>query len=78
MLGNDANGFRNSKMYSQIGIGVLVKNENLIINTFQFSISFYPSIPGNGNNIFKINSSATTDFGFRDFEIGKPSVIAFR
>lgn len=78
MLGDGPSGFRNSRVYSQIGLGVLVKNENLIINTFQFSISFYPTIPGSGNNIFKINSFSTTDFGFRDFEIGKPAPIVFR
>ena len=78
MLGNEVNGFRNSKLYSQIGIGVLIRNENLIFNTFQISIAFYPSIPGSGNNVFKLNSFRTTDFGFRDFEIGKPATVVFR
>jgi hypothetical protein len=73
MLGDAATGFKNSKIYSQIGLGVLIKNENLVINTFQISIAFYPIIPGKGQNIFKINSFKTTDYGFRDFEIGKPS-----
>lgn len=72
ILGDAANGFKNSKMYSQIGIGVLIKNENLVINTFQLSISFYPMIPGSGQDIFKMNSFRTSDFGYRDFEIGKP------
>lgn len=78
MLGDAASGFKNSTVYSQIGLGVLVKNENLIINTFQFSISFYPIIPGNGRDIFKMNSFSTTDFGFRDFEIGKPATVVFQ
>lgn len=78
MLGNEATGFRKSKLYSQIGVGVLIRNENLILNTFQVSIAFYPSIPGRGNNVFKINSFRTTDFGFRDFEIGKPATVVFR
>ncbi|MFA5329521.1 MAG: hypothetical protein WC384_17135 [Prolixibacteraceae bacterium] len=78
MLGDEASGFRNSKLYSQIGLGVLIRNENLILNTFQISIAFYPSIPGIGNNVIKINSFRTTDFGFRDFEIGKPATVVFR
>jgi hypothetical protein len=77
-LGNEANGFRNSKMYSQIGLGVLIKNDNLVINTFQLSIAFYPVIPGVGENVFKVNSFRTVDFGFRDFEIGKPAVVTFQ
>ena len=78
MLGNESTGFRNSRVYSQIGIGVLIKNENLIFGIFQFSISYYPSIPGNGQDILKINSLKSTDFGFRDFEIGKPATIVFQ
>ncbi|MDA3928000.1 MAG: hypothetical protein PF541_03520, partial [Prolixibacteraceae bacterium] len=46
MLGNTETGFSRSKIYSQIGVGVLIKNENLILNTFQLAISFYPLIPG--------------------------------
>ncbi|MDP4290918.1 MAG: hypothetical protein Q8908_07540, partial [Bacteroidota bacterium] len=78
MLGDGSKGFRNSKVYSQIGLGVLIKNENMVINTFQISISFYPSIPGSGNDIFKFNSYNTSDFGLRDFEFGKPAAISFQ
>jgi hypothetical protein len=73
LLGNAKEGFRNSRVYSQIGLGVIIKNENLVFNSFQISISFYPLIPGVGQNVVKLNSFATSDFGLRDFEIGKPS-----
>jgi hypothetical protein len=78
MLGDAISGFKNRKLYSQIGFGVLIKNENLVFNTFQISISFYPLIPGNGQDIYKMNSFNTTDFGFRDFEIGKPVPVLYR
>jgi hypothetical protein len=78
MLGNATNGFKNSKVYSQIGFGVLIKNESFVFNTFQISIAFYPKIPGTGNDVFKVNSFRTTDFGFRNFEIGKPSNLVFQ
>ena len=77
MLGDANAGFSKSRLYSQIGLGVLVKNENLVIETFQFSVSFYPIIPGVGNSIFKVNSIKSTDFGYRDFEIGKPQIVPF-
>jgi hypothetical protein len=78
MLSDAVTGFKNSKVYSQIGVGVLVKNENLIFNTFQISISFYPLIPGTGQDVFKMNSFRTTDFGFRDFEIEKPAKMIYQ
>ncbi len=78
MLGDAENGFRGSKVYSLIGLGVIIKNENLVMNTFQISISYFPVIPGVGNNVIKFNSFQTVDFGFNDFEIDKPSVVQFQ
>jgi len=78
MLGNETSGFKKSKVYTQVGLGVLIKNENLVFSTFQISFAFYPLIPGKGRDIFKLNSFKTTDFGFRDFEIGKPATVAFQ
>jgi hypothetical protein len=78
MLGDALTGFTNSKLFSQLGIGVLIRNENLIISTFQFSFSFYPVIPGTGHNVFKFNSFKTSDLGFRDFKIGKPDIVVFQ
>jgi hypothetical protein len=78
MVGDAVNGFKNRKLYSLLGVGVLIKNEHLVFNTFQLSISFYPLIPGRGNNIFKFNSYKSGEFGFRDFEIGKPVPVLYR
>jgi hypothetical protein len=77
MLGDPVTGFKNNKVYSEIALGVLIKNENLIISTFQLSIAYYPLIPGKGQNVFKMNSFKTTDFEFRDFEIGKPATVNY-
>ena len=78
MLGNAGIGFKKSKLYTQIGMGVLIRNENLIFSTFQISIAFYSSISGIGEDVFKMNSFKTTDFRFKDFEIGKPTVVTYQ
>jgi hypothetical protein len=78
MLGNAASGFKNSPVYSQLGAGALIKNDYLVLSNFQLSIAYYPSIPGKGYNVIKINAFRTTDFGFRDFNFGKPETAAFR
>ncbi len=78
MLGDSSSSSKNNRMYSQIGVGVLIKNENLVLNAFQLSIAFYPKIPDIGQNVFKTNSFQTTDFSFRDFEIGKPGIVTFQ
>ena len=78
MLGNTEHEFQDSKVYAHIGVGILIKNKNLVMNTFQIAISFYPEIPGKGFNIFKFNSFNSTDFGFRDFEIDKPATVMYQ
>jgi hypothetical protein len=77
MIGDTSDSGHN-KLYSQIGIGLLIKNENLVLNAFQISIAFYPVIPGHGSNTLKTNSFRTTDLGLKDFEIGKPEIVHFQ
>jgi hypothetical protein len=78
VLGNEKNGFSGSKLYSQFSVGVLIKNDYLVFNSFQLSIAYFPFIPGEGYDVFKLNPNSTTDFGFRDFIIGKPAVTVFQ
>lgn len=78
MLGNETSGFSRSRLYPQLGFGVLIRNDYLVIKYFQLSFAYYPSIPGNGDNIFKINPFRATDLGFPDFILGKPGIVEFR
>lgn len=78
ILGNENNGFTKSKLFSSIGIGVIINNDYLVFSSFQFSVSYYPTIPGQGKNIFKTNSFGTTDFGLQDFDFGKPRPVIYK
>ena len=77
MLGNSTSGLRKSKAYSKIGIGFIINNDFLVFRTFQISLSYYPSIPGDGENVFKTNSFENTDFGFQDFGLDKPRTVIY-
>lgn len=77
MLGNGTSGFQHSRMYPQLGFGVLIRNDYLVVKNVQLSFAFYPSIPGHGENVLKGNPFRTTDFGFPDFIIGKPAIVDF-
>lgn len=78
MLGTEQSGFKNSRVYSQFGFGFLIKNEYLVLNTFQVSVAFFPVVPGQGNNVIKTNPFRTTDFGFSDFDFVKPGQIVYQ
>ena len=76
MLGNENIGFSRSKLYSQASLGLIISNDFLIFSSFQFSLSYYPNIP-DGNSVFKTNSINTSDFGLQNFELSKPTIIAY-
>ena len=78
MLGNAKRGILESKAYSKIGIGLIISNDYLVFSSFQISLCYFPSIPGNGYNIFKTNSFETSDFGFQDFELAKPRTVIYK
>ena len=78
VLGNEQIGLTKSKMYSKIGIGVIISNDYLVFSSFQLSMSYFPSIPGIGENVFQTNSFETTDFGFQDFELAKPRTVIYK
>jgi hypothetical protein len=74
ILGEEPVGHK-GRVYSLFGLGMLIKNDYLMFNTFQISFSFYPYIPENRYNIFRTNAYKTTDYGFRDFEVSKPGIV---
>lgn len=78
ILGTEKKGISQSKLFSSVGIGLLISNDFLVFNSFQLSLSYYPSIPGQGTNIINTNSFQSEDFGFQDFELGKPRTIIYK
>ncbi|WP_432670937.1 hypothetical protein [Flavobacterium sp. SM2513] len=78
ILGNNTRGIFKSPVYSSFVVGVIISNDYLVFNSFQFSLAYFPSIPGQGSNLFKTNSFETEDFGFQDFELGKPRTVLYQ
>lgn len=76
-MGDNHNRFVTKEMYSKIGLGVVISNDYLVFNNFQLSLAFYPSIPGNGHNIFKTNNLRNTNFDLQQFNYGKPELVPY-
>jgi len=47
--------FRNN-LYSGVGLGVRIRNENLVFKTFQIKFAFYPSVPSDMNPFYLLVS----------------------
>lgn len=78
VLGSPNNAMGKNKVYQKITLGLLISNDYLVFSSFQLSISYYPTIPYQGDNVFKTNTFETTDFGLQNFELAKPRVVEYQ
>ena len=78
VLGAPNDAMFNNKAYQKVTLGVVISNDYLVFSSFQLSLSYYPSIPLQGDNVFKTNTFETTDFGLQNFELAKPRTIEYR
>lgn len=77
MLSDNNETLFSGKVFSAAGLGILIKNEMLVLNTFQVSVAFYPVAPGIKNG-FRFNAFSTGDFNFRPLIIDKPELSEFK
>ncbi|MGO3181384.1 MAG: hypothetical protein ACTIJ9_00985 [Aequorivita sp.] len=77
MLAESNRSWNRNPIYSSFGAGFIIRNDYLVFSSFQMSFVYYPNIPGQGNNVFKSNAFETDDFGFQDFQIGKPRTVIY-
>ena len=77
-LGSPHDAMGNNKAYSKITLGLLVSNDYLVFSSFQLSLSYYPTIPYQGDNVFKTNTFETGDFGLQSFELEKPRTVEYK
>jgi hypothetical protein len=78
VLGNSNDVLARNKAYSKFTIGLLVSNDYLVFSSFQISLSYYPTIPLQGDNLFKTNTFQTSDFGMQKFDLTKPKIVDYR
>lgn len=78
VLGSPDVAMTQSKPYSKFTIGLLISNDYLVFSSFQLSLSYYPSIPQQGDNVFKTNTFETTDYRMQSFELAKPRIVDYR
>ena len=77
-IGDDNQKIFSSKLYSQIGVGVIISNDYLVFKSFQLSFSYYPNLPLDGGSLFKTNAIRTNDFGLENFGISKPELVKYQ
>lgn len=77
MIGSPSHQLIKSNLYQAYTIGVLVRNENLLSSTFQFSVGAYPFLPDNGKFSVKYNPIASFTLRVRAFAISRPEFVSY-
>lgn len=70
-------GYESNKFYSSFGLGIVVRNDYLVFDSFQLSFAYYPRMPGEGTHIFRSNAYKTENFGFQDFQMNQPRMVIY-
>lgn len=68
----------NQTIYQAYGLGCLIRKENLVVNTIRLSIGYYPNIPFNSGNDYRMNPYSISQFNLRDFDVSKPELAPYR
>jgi hypothetical protein len=77
MMGDRENPLTRSQVYQGYSVGVMVRNENLLSSTFQFSAGFYPYLPDGRQNVFVYNPVTSFTLRVRGFSVSRPEFISY-
>jgi len=67
--------FRN-KLYTGFGIGVRIRNENLVFNTIQIRLAYYPTLPSESHAKY-IDFSGIGNTTLENFSNTKPEIVPY-
>mgnify|MGYP001304168258 FL=1 len=65
------------RIHSAFGLGILVRNENLLVKTFQVSISFYPYVPEEDGWVLDVGRYMNFSARLADFAFTQPAVVGY-
>lgn len=77
IISNQTQPLIDNQLYTGFGAGVKIRNENLIINTIQFRLAYYPILPANVIPDY-IQLTTVGNQRFEDFFLQKPEIIQYQ
>ena len=76
ILAEKGDGLAKSKTYWGIGVGLNLRNDNVVIKNLSFRFTFYPTIPPDGRSV-QFDVSGRRLGSFYDYRVTKPQVIQY-
>jgi hypothetical protein len=76
-LGDAADPVLSGRIHTSLGLGILIRNENLLVKTFQVSFSFYPYVPEEDGAVFDVGRYSNFTSRISDFTFTQPNVVGY-
>lgn len=76
-IGEEGDPLFSGRIYNALTLGILVRNENLLVNTFEVSLSFYPFIPEDNGGVLEVGSFNSFSLKPPDFTFTQPDVVGY-
>jgi hypothetical protein len=76
-LGGESDPLFSGRIQTAVTLGLLVRNENLLVNTFELSVGFYPYLPDTHGAGFRFNSFDSFSAGAPGFDFGEPAEVPY-
>ncbi|MEO6901748.1 MAG: hypothetical protein ABI315_01175 [Bacteroidia bacterium] len=66
-----------SPVYQAYALGLLIRNENLLNASFEFTFGMYPNLPDNNKNYSKFNPVTSFKLKVRGFDFSRPATVEY-
>ena len=76
-IGEEGDPLFSGRIQTAFSIGLLVRNENLLVSTFELSFGFYPYLPDRQGSAFRFNSFDSYSAGAAGFDFAEPAEVPF-
>jgi len=77
MVGDSKHLLYKSNLYQGYSLGLMIRNENLVSSTFQFSFGYYPFLPDGSNSVLTYNPVTSFTLRVRAFAVSKPEFVSY-
>lgn len=76
-IGQERDPLFSGRIQSAFSLGLLVRNENLLVRTFQISVGYFPYLPDTGGSSIEFNNFGSFSAGAWDFDFQEPAEVPF-
>jgi len=76
-IGREANPLFSGRVHSAFGLGLLIRNENLLVKTFEVTFNFYPYVPEANGWVFDVGRYSNYAPRLNDYAFTQPGTVGF-